>query len=89
MIDFSVSYWQLMLYKKTRILFPEDFKPLASFHAIIDLFLSKLLILMQKPGVEWHAQRFHIGTFLAKPGANDKLSQLKIILDCVSYSREI
>jgi hypothetical protein len=26
---------------------------------------------------------------LAKPGANDKRGQLKIILDCVFYSREI
>jgi len=24
--DFSVSYWQLMLYSKTRNLFPNDFK---------------------------------------------------------------
>jgi len=25
-LDFSVSYWLLMLYRKTRILFPDDFK---------------------------------------------------------------
>jgi hypothetical protein len=28
-IDFSVSYWLLLLYRKNRILFPDDFKPLA------------------------------------------------------------
>jgi hypothetical protein len=30
LVDFSVSYWQLMLYRKTRKLFPEDFKSFES-----------------------------------------------------------
>jgi hypothetical protein len=30
LVDFLVSYWLLMLYRKTRILFPDDFKSLAS-----------------------------------------------------------
>ena len=29
-VDFSVNYWLLMLYRKTRNLFPADFKSLAS-----------------------------------------------------------
>ena len=50
---------------------------------------SKLLIQIQKPGEKWHAQRFHIGTFFATPGAKDKLCQLKINLESVFYSRKI
>jgi hypothetical protein len=37
LFDFSVSYWLLMLYRKTRNLFPEDFKPLASLYSKTDL----------------------------------------------------
>ena len=32
----------------------------------------------------WHAQRFHIGTFLVVPGEKNRLIQLKIILEGVS-----
>jgi len=40
MIDSSVSCWFFVLYKKTQIFFPEDFKPLVSFYIKPDLFPS-------------------------------------------------
>jgi hypothetical protein len=40
-VDFSVSYWQLMLYGKTGILFPDDFKSLASTNSATPAWCAK------------------------------------------------
>ena len=39
LVDFSVSYWYLMLYRKTRVIFPEDFKSLESIQIKIEFCL--------------------------------------------------